>query len=87
MPRIPAVSPCLPTCFTKKDMPLSVSYREDDAQPEDPRPLMFVTLPAPGTSASIHSAMASFALHPACFAGMRCAATSVLHIPKTSILR
>lgn len=72
-----------PTCFTKKDMPLSVSYREDDAQPDDPRPLMLVTLPASGTSASIHSAIASFALNGACYAAMRSAATRAIHVQES----
>jgi hypothetical protein len=75
-----------PTCFTKKDMPLSVSYREDDAQPDDPRPLMFVTLPASGTSASIHSAIASFALNSACYAAMRSAATRAIHVQEPDCL-
>jgi hypothetical protein len=75
------------TCFTKKDMPLSVTYRDDDAQPDDPRPLLFMTLPAPGTSASIHSAMASFALYMVCFAHIKCAVASMLrHIPHGQLL-
>ena len=69
----------VPTCFTKKDMPLSVSYREDDAQPDDPRPLMFVTLPASDTCASIHSAIASFALCVARTAQVTDAAADALH--------